>query len=70
MILCSGKHCYILEKQRETQELNDYAIVRLESLCPFPANHIRTELNRFPNATSNILSGYSSPTVIWALFVL
>lgn len=50
VILCSGKHYYDLNAKRLEQGLEDVAIVRLESLCPFPVNEINGELAKYSNA--------------------
>lgn len=50
VILCSGKHYYALRNERKTRGLNDVAIIRIESLCPFPVNEINEELSKYTNA--------------------
>ncbi|KAH0555015.1 probable 2-oxoglutarate dehydrogenase E1 component DHKTD1 homolog, mitochondrial [Cotesia glomerata] len=50
VILVSGKHYYALEKQREAIGLQNAAIIRLESLCPFPIVEINEELKKYRNA--------------------
>lgn len=50
VILCSGKHYYALQAERLAQGHTDVAIVRVESLCPFPVGEINEELRRYPNA--------------------
>lgn len=50
VILVSGKHYYALEKQREAIGLQNAAIIRLESLCPFPIVEINQELKKYRNA--------------------
>lgn len=50
VILCSGKHFYALRKERQARNLSDVAIVRVESLCPFPVHEINEELSKFKNA--------------------
>lgn len=56
VVFCSGKHYYTLTKERENLKLQNVAIIRLESLCPFPSAEIQTELNKFSNATDFIWS--------------
>ncbi|XP_073248521.1 2-oxoadipate dehydrogenase complex component E1-like [Porites lutea] len=56
VVFCSGKHYYALTKQREATNNMNTAIVRLESLCPFPAEVIRQELQKFPGAKEYIWS--------------
>ncbi|WP_456599549.1 multifunctional oxoglutarate decarboxylase/oxoglutarate dehydrogenase thiamine pyrophosphate-binding subunit/dihydrolipoyllysine-residue succinyltransferase subunit [Blastococcus sp. SYSU DS0616] len=51
VLLCSGKVAYDLMAQRESDGRADTAIVRVEQLYPLPAEQIRTELERYPNAT-------------------
>lgn len=56
VVFCSGKHYYALAKQRETTNGIDTAIIRLESLCPFPYEFIRQELQKFPGVKEFIWS--------------
>lgn len=53
VIFVSGKHYYALEKHREILEAKDVAIVRLESLCPFPILEVLEEVQKFKRARSN-----------------
>jgi len=46
VILCSGKHFYLLQKERENRKLDNYAIIRIEKLCPFPAEEINKALKK------------------------
>lgn len=50
VILCSGKHYYNLNAYRNENRLREAAIVRVESLCPFPVQEINNELNQYKNA--------------------
>ncbi|XP_014218375.1 probable 2-oxoglutarate dehydrogenase E1 component DHKTD1 homolog, mitochondrial [Copidosoma floridanum] len=50
VILVSGKHYYELEKRREVLGARDVAIIRVESLCPFPVAEINEEIQRYTNA--------------------
>lgn len=52
VILCSGKHFYNLNAERLKFKYDDVAIVRLESLCPFPV----MEINRVLDPYKNLLS--------------
>ncbi|XP_015114177.1 probable 2-oxoglutarate dehydrogenase E1 component DHKTD1 homolog, mitochondrial [Diachasma alloeum] len=56
VILVSGKHFYALEKQRELQNANNVAIIRVESLCPFPLLDLNHELQKYPHAKTFIWS--------------
>lgn len=56
VIFCSGKHYYALAKHREATNSLDTAIVRLESLCPFPFEFIREEVKKFSRAKEFIWS--------------
>lgn len=47
VILCSGQVYYDLEARREKTGRNDIAILRLESLCPFPFKEIIKELKEY-----------------------
>ncbi|MCF6743279.1 multifunctional oxoglutarate decarboxylase/oxoglutarate dehydrogenase thiamine pyrophosphate-binding subunit/dihydrolipoyllysine-residue succinyltransferase subunit [Blastococcus sp. KM273128] len=51
VLLCSGKVAYDLMAQRENEGTADTAIVRVEQLYPLPAEQIRAELERYPNAS-------------------
>lgn len=50
VILCSGKHYYNLNAYRNENQIREVAIVRVESLCPFPVKDINDELNNYKNA--------------------
>ncbi|XP_049533346.1 probable 2-oxoglutarate dehydrogenase E1 component DHKTD1 homolog, mitochondrial [Anopheles darlingi] len=50
VVLCSGKHYYTLNQERKSRQLTDVALVRLESLCPFPVQALQDELARYTNA--------------------
>jgi 2-oxoglutarate dehydrogenase complex dehydrogenase (E1) component-like enzyme len=51
IILCSGQVYFDLEQERANKGNNDVAIVRVESLCPFPFHHITDEFKQYPNAS-------------------
>jgi 2-oxoglutarate dehydrogenase complex dehydrogenase (E1) component-like enzyme len=55
LIFVSGKHFYALKEKREELGRKDVAIVRVESLCPFPVLEIRSVVKNFSNATGNII---------------
>ncbi|HEY0400864.1 MAG TPA: multifunctional oxoglutarate decarboxylase/oxoglutarate dehydrogenase thiamine pyrophosphate-binding subunit/dihydrolipoyllysine-residue succinyltransferase subunit, partial [Blastococcus sp.] len=50
VLLCSGKVAYDLMAHRESEGLADVAVVRVEQLYPLPAEQIREQLERYPNA--------------------
>lgn len=50
VILCSGQVYFDLEAAREKEGKNDIAILRCESLCPFPFKEIIAELKMYKNA--------------------
>uniref|UniRef100_A0A1L8E1X1 Putative 2-oxoglutarate dehydrogenase e1 subunit n=1 Tax=Nyssomyia neivai TaxID=330878 RepID=A0A1L8E1X1_9DIPT len=56
VILCSGKHYYNLRTERKNRDLKDVAIVRIESLCPFPVHELNCELDKYKNAKTFIWS--------------
>ncbi|XP_055587135.1 probable 2-oxoglutarate dehydrogenase E1 component DHKTD1 homolog, mitochondrial [Uranotaenia lowii] len=56
VILCSGKHYYNLNNERTTRNIGDVAIVRVESLCPFPVHEIREQLDKYSNAKEFVWS--------------
>ncbi|KAH8278344.1 hypothetical protein KR018_000038 [Drosophila ironensis] len=56
VILCSGKHYYNLAEEREKRQAYDTAIVRLESLCPFPIQELQGQLAQYGNVQSFVWS--------------
>ncbi|CAH1791072.1 unnamed protein product [Owenia fusiformis] len=50
VIFCSGKHYYALENHREKIKAKNTAIVRVESLCPFPTEQLQQEIKNYTNA--------------------
>lgn len=51
-ILCSGKHYYALDRHRREKGIKNCVIIRIESLCPFPAGGLREEISKFPSVQS------------------
>ncbi|XP_065076588.1 probable 2-oxoglutarate dehydrogenase E1 component DHKTD1 homolog, mitochondrial [Ochlerotatus camptorhynchus] len=56
VILCSGKHYYNLNNERLASKNGEVAIVRLESLCPFPVQRIQEELAKYSNVREVVWS--------------
>lgn len=50
VILCSGKHYYNLNAYRNENKIAEVAIIRVESLCPFPVKEINEQLDKYKNA--------------------
>ncbi|KAK6641528.1 hypothetical protein RUM44_013240 [Polyplax serrata] len=50
VIFTTGKHYYNLIKHRSEKNVTDTAIVRVESLCPFPTNELQKEVDKFIHA--------------------
>ena len=50
LLFTSGKHYYTLNEEREKRQRTDVGIIRLEELCPFPADELRQEIKKYPNA--------------------
>ena len=50
VVLVSGRHYYTLAKHIEENKIANVAVVRLESLCPFPIERLQQEVARFKNA--------------------
>lgn len=50
VILCSGQVYFDLEQERDTKGFHDVAILRVESLCPFPFHLVSDQLKQYPNA--------------------
>lgn len=51
VILCTGQVYYDLEATRKKKGVNDIAILRVESLCPFPFKEIIAQLKQYKNAS-------------------
>ncbi|XP_071529923.1 probable 2-oxoadipate dehydrogenase complex component E1 homolog [Panulirus ornatus] len=56
VIFVSGKHYYLLVSEREDRNIKDTAIIRIESLCPFPTNEINNELLKYKKAKTFVWS--------------
>lgn len=56
VILCTGQVYAALQKYRETNDIRDVAIIRIEELSPFPFAQLKASLDQYPNAG----------TVVWA----
>lgn len=52
VVLCTGKHFYNLSSYQKENSVSDVAIVRIESLSPFPVHDINEELKKYGNAKS------------------
>jgi 2-oxoglutarate dehydrogenase E1 component len=50
VIMCSGKVYYDLHKQREVEQREDVAIIRIEQLYPFPDESLPKVLKNYPDA--------------------
>lgn len=50
VVLCSGQVYYDLEAAREAAGRDDVALLRVESLCPFPFKEVIKNLKLYPNA--------------------
>ncbi|XP_039101951.1 probable 2-oxoglutarate dehydrogenase E1 component DHKTD1, mitochondrial isoform X2 [Hyaena hyaena] len=58
LVFCCGKHFYALLKQRESLEAKkgDFAIIRLEELCPFPLDSLQQEMSKYKHVKDFIWS--------------
>ncbi|KAM5340548.1 2-oxoadipate dehydrogenase complex component E1 isoform 2-T2 [Glossophaga mutica] len=58
LVFCSGKHFYALLKQRESLEAKkrEFAIIRLEELCPFPLDSLQQEMSKYKHVKDFIWS--------------
>ena len=56
LIFVSGKHFYTLVKYMEENSIEKTAIIRLETLCPFPAAKLQEELKKYKKVTSYVWS--------------
>ena len=54
VIFVSGKMYYTVRNELKKRGKNDTAVVRLERLCPFPANELQKEIARFSNCDTFI----------------
>lgn len=52
VILVCGKHYYELHKERLRAKIDDVAILRVESLSPFPLQALQLEVAKYKNARS------------------
>ena len=51
VLLCSGQVYYDLEEERKKRGRNDVAILRVESLCPFPFKRLIPHFKTYKNAS-------------------
>uniref|UniRef100_A0A914HJJ4 Transketolase-like pyrimidine-binding domain-containing protein n=1 Tax=Globodera rostochiensis TaxID=31243 RepID=A0A914HJJ4_GLORO len=56
IVFCSGKHSVILMEERDRRRLTNVAIIRMELLCPFPAEEIAAVFEHYWNAKEFIWS--------------
>jgi probable 2-oxoglutarate dehydrogenase E1 component DHKTD1 len=56
IIFCSGKHFYNLNNERLQNNHKNVAIIRVETLSPFPVQDILDEIAKYKNATMCIWS--------------
>ena len=51
IVLCSGQVYYDLHNRVTKENRNDVAVVRVESICPFPFKEIIEQLSKYKNAS-------------------
>jgi 2-oxoglutarate dehydrogenase E1 component len=51
VVLCSGKVFYELQERRQSQGIDDVALVRIEQVYPFPKDQLTAALARFKSAS-------------------
>uniref|UniRef100_A0AC35TR80 RRM domain-containing protein n=1 Tax=Rhabditophanes sp. KR3021 TaxID=114890 RepID=A0AC35TR80_9BILA len=56
VVFVSGKHAYALVNERDTKQIKDVAIVRVESLCPLPISELQKIKAAYPSATKFVWS--------------
>ncbi|XP_066134886.1 2-oxoadipate dehydrogenase complex component E1 isoform X3 [Saccopteryx bilineata] len=58
LVFCCGKHFYALLKQREFLEAkrHEFAIIRIEELCPFPLDSLQQEMSKYKHVKDFIWS--------------
>ena len=49
VVMCSGKVYYDLLEKRDSDDLNDTALIRVEQLYPFPEQRLQQVLEGYPN---------------------
>ncbi|MEO5572199.1 MAG: 2-oxoglutarate dehydrogenase E1 component [Bacteroidia bacterium] len=54
IVICSGKVYYELLEEKEKENANDVAIIRLEQIYPLPLNQLKTIIAKYKNATDYI----------------
>jgi 2-oxoglutarate dehydrogenase E1 component len=52
VLLCSGMVYEYLSEYRDTNGMNDVAIIRIEQLAPFPFMDVAMELVKYPSSAS------------------
>lgn len=56
IIFTTGKHYYNLDKERKSRNITDVAILRIESLCPFPTHELQKLIEECKNAKEFVWS--------------
>ncbi len=51
VVLCSGKVYYDLAEKRDSENIREVAVMRLEQLYPFPLQEVTDFVNEFPSAS-------------------
>ncbi|MDP4185409.1 MAG: 2-oxoglutarate dehydrogenase E1 component, partial [Bacteroidota bacterium] len=54
IIFTSGRLYFDLLKQKEELNVDNYAIVRIEQLYPFPHEQVQSVFSKYPNATRKV----------------
>ena len=60
-ILCTGKHYYLLDQYRRDKGIKNTVIIRVESLCPFPAKAVYEEVRKYPSVNRNWVWSQEEP---------
>ena len=60
-ILCTGKHYYALDQYRKEKGIKNSVIIRVESLCPFPAKAVYEEVKKYPSVKRNWVWSQEEP---------
>lgn len=53
IVLCSGKVYFTLSEQKKKHSMNHVALIRIEELCPFPAQALVKIFQQYPNVSKN-----------------
>lgn len=56
LVFVSGRHFYTLKEKQVELNRQDIALIRLESLCPFPSLELQRIVKKYTSATGESLN--------------